>query len=214
MHDNSILVFEIPGLWKVRGYRPTLFSVWHDGDCGWAYPEITKQEWEKISQVMECATDFFQKRGNYYVSIMAQLETTYGMAETIAWRLWHKQLKPKHLMRLMSLVSDPVDNIRHYFENPLEYSDLERLYWIITRVLKRIDRPWYKHPRWHLHHWCVHCDWLVRFKRWVFSRCCVCGKRFRYGEAPISKGNGDGPRWFKSEENVYHCNCGPNVVES
>jgi hypothetical protein len=45
-------------------------------------------------------------------------------------------------------------------------------------------------------------------KRWLFSRCAGCGKRFPWGYAPISASwESDGPRWFRGERSVYHHEC-------
>lgn len=69
-------------------------------------------------------------------------------------------------------------------------------------------RPWWKHPRWHFWHWKIQCHPLLKFKRWAFSRCCKCGKRFAWGYSPVSDSwHCTGPRWFKSEIAVHHCCC-------
>lgn len=72
----------------------------------------------------------------------------------------------------------------------------------------RAERPWWKAPRWHFWHWKIQVHPLQSLKRWLFSKCCKCGKGFRYGESPVS-GNWDstGPRWFRSEQDVYHGDC-------
>ena len=72
----------------------------------------------------------------------------------------------------------------------------------------RETRPWYKHPRWHFWHWKIQCHPLGNFKRWAFSRCCKCGKGFKWGYAPVTNSwNSEGPRWFRGETDVYHSDC-------
>lgn len=79
---------------------------------------------------------------------------------------------------------------------------------IIYGWILRETRPWWKHPRWHVHHWKIQCHPLQDFKRWAFSRCCKCGKRFKFGESPCTDSwNNGGPRWFRSETNTYHTDC-------
>jgi hypothetical protein len=77
----------------------------------------------------------------------------------------------------------------------------------------RSERPWWRHPRWHVWHWKVQIHALQNLKRWLFSRCSKCGKGFKWGYAPTSGSwNGTGPRWFRGEENVYHHDCGSHAV--
>lgn len=77
----------------------------------------------------------------------------------------------------------------------------------------RSERPWWRHPRWHLHHWKIQIHPLQKFKRWAFSRCCKCGKRFRFGESPCSNSwYGTGPRWFRSEPDISHSSCNGHSV--
>lgn len=62
--------------------------------------------------------------------------------------------------------------------------------------------------RWHFWHWSFQCHPLQNLKRWLFSRCCRCGKGFSWGYAPSSDSwDDDGPRWFRGERGVHHHNC-------
>lgn len=56
--------------------------------------------------------------------------------------------------------------------------------------------------------WSLQIHFLQTFKRWAFSRCSKCGKRFAWGYSPTTNSwNGTGPRWFRSEPDVFHGNC-------
>jgi len=78
----------------------------------------------------------------------------------------------------------------------------------IMGYILRSRRPWYRRPRWHIHHWSVQIHFLQDFKRWAFSRCSICGKRFSWGYAPCTNSwHGRGPAWFKSEDGVFHSEC-------
>jgi hypothetical protein len=69
-------------------------------------------------------------------------------------------------------------------------------------------RPWWRHPRWHIRHWKIQVYAIQNLQRWAWSRCCRCGGRFHWGEAPISNAwDGDGPRWFKGERGIHHQHC-------
>lgn len=84
---------------------------------------------------------------------------------------------------------------------------------VIYGWILRADRPWYRHPRWHFWHWKVQIHPLLSLKRWLFSRCCKCGKGFRWSESVCSNSwHGTGPLWFRSEANVYHMDCNGSCV--
>ncbi len=68
-------------------------------------------------------------------------------------------------------------------------------------------RPWWRHPRWHVHHLRIQVHSLQNLKRWLFSRCAVCGNRFPWGYAPVGPWGGGGPRWFRGEAGVCHHEC-------
>lgn len=80
-----------------------------------------------------------------------------------------------------------------------------RAFW---RLLGQYTRPWYLHPRWHIHHWKIQVHSLQTFKRWAFSRCAKCRKGFAWGESPTSHSwHSTGPRWFRSETDIFHNAC-------
>jgi hypothetical protein len=74
-------------------------------------------------------------------------------------------------------------------------------------------RPWYKHPRWHIHHWKIQIHFIQNLKRWAWSRCAKCGGRFKWGYAPISTHwYSKGPQWFHGEDHIYHHDCDPYLA--
>lgn len=54
---------------------------------------------------------------------------------------------------------------------------------IITTDVMRKLRPWWKHPRWHIHHWSIQFHPLQQLKRRYWDKCSVCGKRGFKGSA-------------------------------
>lgn len=101
------------------------------------------------------------------------------------------------------------DKRRHTIYRAMD--DPEQMGWVYVYVANaylRLHRPWWSHPRWHVWHWRIQIPLLQDLKRFLFSRCAGCGKRFAWGYAPISnQWNGDGPRWFKGERGVFHHEC-------
>ena len=59
----------------------------------------------------------------------------------------------------------------------------------IAAALNRKFRPWWKHPRWHVHHWKVNFD-LPRNLHRMVQPCATCGKRLGFGYSPVSDGRG------------------------
>jgi hypothetical protein len=73
---------------------------------------------------------------------------------------------------------------------------------------KLSSRPWWKHPRWHIHHWKIQVPFLLDLKRFLFSRCAHCGKRLPWGYSPVSNSwHSTGPQWFRGEKDVFHRDC-------
>lgn len=105
-----------------------------------------------------------------------------------------------------------LDNRPHYPDSP-EHKAFQPLKIAIQTVMAPKPRWWWQHPRWHFWHWKIQIHPLLKLKRWLFSKCCKCGKGFRYGESPVS-GNWDstGPRWFRSEQDVYHGDCSGSAI--
>jgi hypothetical protein len=81
-----------------------------------------------------------------------------------------------------SLALNPLDNLSSV-EEPQRYVHL------IAAALNRRFRPWWRHPRWHLHHWRVNFD-LARNVRRIFQRCGTCGKGLGFGVSPLSDAGG------------------------
>lgn len=137
-------------------------------------------------------------------------------------RNWKRSRKwmQDHLFEIMQFAENPVDSlfdsITRKFEDGCGESQTDRLRKerihnmasIIYGWILRAEQKWWQHPRWHFWHWQIQIHPLVQFKRWAFSRCCKCHKRFTYGYSPVTNNwNSKGPMWFKSEPDVYHSDC-------
>ena len=83
-------------------------------------------------------------------------------------------------------------------------SALDEYVSIIYGWILRETRPWYKHPKWHIHHWSIQFHPLWRLKRRYWDKCCKCGKRGFKGSA---MGNWDGDK-------IWHEDCGKDIIKN
>jgi len=98
----------------------------------------------------------------------------FGVWRTIAWRRDRREsVSPKELAHILDLASNPVDNLQSLLVNNDGYlkDDDERVREFIRVVMGnyiRFHRPWYRHPRWHIHHWEINIPFMQNLKRWLF----------------------------------------------
>lgn len=104
-----------------------------------------------------------------------------GGAHASAWKRFSTQ-RYDITAEAASLALNPTDNLSHT-------DDPESAVRLISAALNRRLRPWWRHPRWHVHHWQVNFDLARNLKR-MFQRCATCGKRLGFGYCPTSDGCG------------------------
>lgn len=85
------------------------------------------------------------------------------------------------------LALNPTDNLS-------SVEDSESVVRLIAAALNRQFRPWWKHPRWHVHHWRINFN-LARNIRRMVEPCATCGKALGFGYSPIR--NDDGCHHFE-----------------
>lgn len=106
-----------------------------------------------------------------------------------------------------SLWDNEHDNLRPWFAHLSRYDAIYRICQLF-RIHKSLIRPWYKHPRWHIHHWKIQIPFVLYLRRRLFSRCAGCGERFSWRYSPVSTHWGQPRRhWWESEVGVYHHDC-------
>lgn len=81
---------------------------------------------------------------------------------------------------------------------------------------QRPDGTWYLSSMWrlHVHHWRPQIHPLQRARRWLLTRCTICGGRSTKAH-PISLGSWNGRRapWYRGEVNMRHMDCaGVNIA--
>lgn len=219
--------------WR-EGYRESFITIWHvdperggsDDSCGFSYPRLNKKQLERLKYLAsdEASHPYFMRRGGRtWVGSRQEAEALYrGLVLQVAWRL-------DLSITFDEAAKHAAEHIHHSrgidgantlcFEPGYHSNSQEDTPWWrerhfhsivcgIARELLRARRPWYRHPRWHLHHWKIQVHSLQTFKRWAFSRCCSCGKRFTWGYCPTSDSwHGTGPCWFRGEKGIRHNDC-------
>lgn len=82
----------------------------------------------------------------------------------------------------------------------------ERIHGMASTIygwILREEQPWYRHPRWHVHHWRLQVPFLQQLWRWLFVRCAKCRKGFRFGEGAIGSWSG---------KSIWHDHCDSHNV--
>jgi hypothetical protein len=178
-----------------------------DDSCGWFIrPRHCNQETiEKIVKALDfeftrvCEGPEFGDR-KYYVGLFMPDGTPNFSPHSIVLNMffkaihihydhnWEKANKwmQKHLFEILHFAENPVDSLRDsiigtyriQWKEPWKRDEQLRNY--VTTIyswIMREERPWYKHPRWHIHHWSIQIHPLQKLKRRFWDKCCVCGKR-------------------------------------
>lgn len=239
MHDPMVVAFEIPRPWREppsrffpKGYRPTVATIWHvdpeadgtDDSCRWHTPRATDADRKLVDEMVH----WEQTRPYYFASPQRQ-DAKYGLWsigpgdalalvlavwQVAAWRLERRELTPRLALKAMAVAVSEGDN----FQQSLAASTVEdqrRALLFIVLAYRRARRPWWRHPRWHIHHWRIQIHFVNQLKRWLFSRCAGCGRRFTWGYSPTTTNwHSKGPRWFRNESHVYHSECCPGTKET
>jgi hypothetical protein len=221
MHDPKTVAFEIknPFIKDKSGYRPSIVTIWHndpetdgtDDSCGWFIRarHVDQQMLEKVKKEF-----LFQFKHNYWFKedgtpIFSTIGTAVQMYHQASWIMFmhmnndkpdrkkHQQFMRKHLYDIIQFAENPVDCIGD--DIIMKWGKSERTpeeransfaATVCTGIMREI-RPWYKHPRWHVHHWSIQFHPWQQLKRRYWDKCCVCGKRGFTGSAYADWGGGN-----------------------
>lgn len=235
MHDPMTVAFEIKRPWpkpaskyfpKGRRYWPALVTVWHvdpatggdDDSCGFSYVRVREVDrlWAHMEAEREWRFWFSDEYASINLLTAGHFEIVTAVLRTVRRRFtgtsWWRPLTARDLSLALGLCSGPSDNIlsvvRRAKEGKGGFEDLIRC---VLRSYLTKRRPWWRRPRWHVHHWRIQVHPLQDLKRFLFTRCAGCGLRFRWGYAPVTaQWDSDRPRWFRGERDKYHSDCIPS----
>lgn len=220
MHDPQTVAFDIRSPFKRNGYRPTILTIWHvdperggsDDSCGWSYVRMTKEQREEVRKLGAGEQPFITGKHGF---AMEPFELLLEVWQTIGARMFKRKIRGRRgaithreLMYVLNLASNPGDNLRHSCAGAGTPEGMANLFATVLRCYLTFHRPWWRAPRWHVHHWRLQFHPAQAFKRWAFSRCGTCGGRFSWGYCPTTHSwHGTGPQWFKGERDVHHSEC-------
>ena len=217
-----------------EGYRETFISIWHvdpekdgsDDSCGWAYVKLSLKQKEILHNAAwsEGQTPHFLRCADRkWTGTLDEVESLQRGLYLMVCRVLKIKMSWEQICRLAAEETHIRDCIQagaqfcflpgYHSNNPKDSKSdrechFESMLCSAARCLLTEKRSWWKHPKWHFWHWKFQCHPLQAFKRWAFSRCCKCGKRFTWGYAPVTDNwNSKGPRWFRTEKDVYHSDC-------
>lgn len=186
--------------------------------------DITKEfesEWDRTytgenGYVYNCG--WFSPEGDNILSVQGIVLNMYLCAAKIALsptgktspgKMWDRAWKfiNKNHVQIMYFAENNTDSMRDIivrkFERGcnVEYTPKKRTEMIrecasiVAGDILRKSRPWYKHPRWHIHHWSFQFHPWQNFKRRYWDKCSGCGKR-GFKTAAIGEWSGN-RRWHE-----------------
>lgn len=209
---------------KKGHYRTPFLTIWHldpekdgtDDSCGWFIRSrhIPQDLIDIIRKEFS-----FQFQHNYWFNdagypVFSVSATVLQMYHITAWHLFmwmdgnnptkrarrrHDKFMRKYLMNILLFAENPTDSL--HASITMKYGvekKEERINHFVSVVLADIMRklrPWWKHPRWHIHHWRIQFHPWQQLKRRYWDKCCICGQR-GFKSAPFSDWSGS-KRWHK-----------------
>lgn len=181
-----------------------------DDSCGWSSPPMTEAELEQAKgwAKYEYGTIFAKQRAQAEGASYTYICHDATCHEAIYW-IWryikHEKTKGKgwkfidrrnaltaaEIEHIFNLASNPIDSLKQVHAEVKDQKTFWRLFLCVYHAYQRHNRPWYRHPRWHVHHWRLQFHAFQKLRKFLFDRCDECGKRFGWNEHPTSNWNGD-----------------------
>ena len=190
MHDPMRISFEIKNPFSTKKYPRSLITVWHkdlekdgtDDSCGYFIRKrhLDQEKLSRIVRTIEGEHQFWYRPDG--IALFSPIATARMMYSYAAYEFFdHNWVKVdkfmvKHFHDIVAFSENPTDSIFDRL-NIGHKTDMASLAEIIACDVARKIRPWYKHPRWHIHHWQIKFDFARNIYRNYFMKCHHCGKR-------------------------------------
>lgn len=179
-----------------------------DDSCGWFPRNLTPPIQKAVDQFMSACHDgerlmieaAILRRAPYdarYPSLKRMpIGEGYALALMVLtfidrWslqpkRAWRRRSEYRAQMRVLRLAERAALN---GVDTVLEADSVESFVRMLAGIYRRDVRPWWQHPRWHVHHWKVNFNLPRNLKR-MFQPCATCRKPLGFGYCPVSDGRG------------------------
>lgn len=158
-------------------------TLWHkdpekhgdDNSCGW-FQRAHHLDQKKRKEVIQ-EFEFNFKHNYWFTSDGMPIFSTQGivlnMYSAAAWKIFYpnhnkyRRFMREYLFDIMKFAENPTDSLHTSITNEYRYrmiqhdrsqveSQDERIKsfadCVYSDIMRKL-RPWYKHPRWHVHHW-------------------------------------------------------------
>lgn len=182
-----------------------------DDSCGWfdrrpgEYADAVKYLMSDTSFVFEVERSLKSRAdvthyGKYTYPRMSTAETlavALLVARHIELRRWwngqngksgaHASWVRKTLTKARKVDGVALDLTLNPLDNLSSVDSTEALVGLIAAAMHRRFKPWWKHPRWHVHHWRIHVN-LVRNLKRMLEPCATCHRPLGFGYCPTSSG--------------------------
>lgn len=186
MYDPNTVAHEIN--WPIKnkhGHKMTLITIWHvdpetdgtDDSCGW-FCRSRHGDQEVLKKIV--SEFLFNHKHNYWFTQdgyrhFSTSGIVLNMYNDAAWiffkrnRRRHRGFMRRYLFDILHFAENPFDSIgdsitRKYGE-AIDEEKIKRLAGTVYSDILRKTRPWYKHPRWHIHHWKIQVHWPRLFRK-------------------------------------------------
>lgn len=159
------------------------FTLWHkdpetdgtDDSCGWFQRQRHMNQ--DLSNGIRQEFEFNFKHNYWFTEDGMPIFSTQGivlnMYGAAAWKIFYPNRKKydrffrKHIYDILKFAENPTDSLHTAVTNEYRYRMIEHDRTKVESRQERISgfasvvysdimrklRPWYRHPRWHVHHW-------------------------------------------------------------
>lgn len=240
MHDPETLVCSINLPSFKNSYYPngkifvpwwrnggTILQIWHkdpctdgsDDSCGYSCPKISTEDREKIKKI--AISEFKSYHSQKIFDNFPPMAIAFTILHSINWQVFGNEKDFKQAFQVaFELTSNPHDNVRNCFTVDAKEDDFIRGVIALIRYQMLMERPWWKHPKFHVHHWKINFS-ILRTRIWnkLFDKCYVCNKRFKNDEGKCSDIGGWDCRYYRTgifgrTIGVRHLNCNPTPEQT
>jgi hypothetical protein len=164
-----------------RVFKSDSGKVYH---CGYFYPEDDGAGMPNMGVSAIVLNLFFMAAGEYFEST--------GQTNWKKARRWMQN----NLFDILMFAENPTDSLRDGVVRKwgTESNRDERIRNMASEIygwILRREQCWWRHPRWHIHHWRIQVPFFQLLNRWLFVRCSKCKGRFKWKESVCGSWSGN-----------------------